>query len=315
MHTYVYDPEAHKGKEQIDPTGRRNKSLAQGYSVPMQSSPLEVNVWEPWEIEALKYQRRHMGHHRPDKGRKDNIRWFGVPGGVAEVETLRRKGWPEGVKKAREKVGDIGELPMLRSYRRVRRFRNFGDEIRIERVYGGDLNRAWETREREARSGISVGVVRIVVCIGGNFGMRADQLFYRGATAIMLADALERAGISTDIIAYTNDSDLYIGRRGRMSDPRHRMDLIKVKQQGQPLDIDAVAAVICLAGYFRHYIFKAWCSMDEELPGGLGYLCSELIHTEVRPGDIIIRNVDSADSAKEFIKDALADYRKVTAHE
>ena len=265
----------------------------------------------PWEIEPLKV---HPSSGKTDKYLREssnggNKKWFGVSGGSDEVIRLRETGWKEGMNKARRAIGDISEVPRLRDSRRRRHFGDQGDTIHMDRVYSGQLDQAWESRQREVRSGFDMGVIRILVGLTTSCGVSGEKMFWRGAAAAVLAEALELAGRPVEIVAYSHVDHLYGGYNGEY-EAQARCDAITVKASGDPLDLDGLAATLCLSGYYRYYIFKAKCSEPTRAATGLGSVLHNPPDFIVREGDMVINKVWSKEGAQQFVKDTITGYNK-----
>jgi len=263
-------------------------------------NPLELEELQPEGKNAL--SRNHM--------HGSSIKWHGVEGGVPRVLEIRERGWPDGYKRAQETIGEIAELPQLMDFRRKRRFADHGDQIHMDRVMAGRLDIAWESRKREASAGMGMGVTRIMVGIGATASYSAEQMYWRGAVACLLADALEMSGRPVEIIAYSHVAGSYPRYKHK-----NRCDIITLKQADQMLDIDTIAACTAMAGYFRHFVFKARLSDPKRL-------CADNMGTTInmppegyydRDNDIVIDNVWTQHEAELFIKRELEKYKKESA--
>jgi hypothetical protein len=91
------------------------------------------------------------------------------------------------------------KLPRAQGHKRVKFRGDEGDELDIDAVYRGDLSRAWEGTRREVRRGS--GIIRIMVDIGGNSCMSADELRWRGIAGVALSEIITKAGYSVEITA------------------------------------------------------------------------------------------------------------------
>ena len=130
-----------------------------------------------------------------------------------------------------------------------------GDELDIHAVYSGGLDRAWSRKRRKnARSRMSV---RLVAQMGGSRHMVAEEMFWRGAAVVKLAELLEESSYRVEIVGadwHEVDRSIVFG------DEKLAAAVIGsfiVKDAGAPMDIEAVAGVLCNAGFFRTYGFRA----------------------------------------------------------
>jgi hypothetical protein len=92
--------------------------------------------------------------------------------------------------------------------------------------------------------------VRIVIDICGNSEVDADTLAWRGVAGLSLAQIMQSAGYSVEIV-------------GAMGTNRsaNGMDNLAIttllKAHGASVDVDLLAATTCLAGFFRLFGFAA----------------------------------------------------------
>jgi hypothetical protein len=145
----------------------------------------------------------------------------------------------EAVDRMRERL--IGEVDMPACpRRRIRRGQEFGEELDADRWLARDMA-PWErcVRERNPRRTVTIGCN-----VSANGYVKPEQLLYRGAAALALADILSGRGVNVGIVLFDSRSDPTesIGR----SVIRH-----VVKDPMMPLDVSAVAFAMCEIAYFR----------------------------------------------------------------
>jgi len=194
-----------------------------------------------------------------------NRSWFGV-GSVQEVKNATSKGWPKGLKRIRESIKAL--VPRGVATIRRRRIRSdFGDHLDMQAVYSGNLDRAWGTTERRVQRGLGRTVTTLLVNIGGLAHLSSEALFWKGAAAVALADALEKSGRSVRIVAFSSARGVYL-KYGF----EHKLTTItvEVKAPNMPLDCQRLATVSALAGFFRFYIFRARHDAPDHVDSGLG---------------------------------------------
>jgi len=203
---------------------------------------------EGWKVEGNKVAG--LNHFT----RKSDREWLGMP----SVNALRQaltKGWAEGVKRIEEVP--VGDLPEPTSIRRRRVRADQGDEVDMQAVYRGDLSRAWSRTKRQNRT--SVRSVSIVIDLAGNANVTSDQLFWRGASGLRLAEELMKAGYSVAIYGAA-------GARGVDSMSEENLtQIVEIKGEDSPLDMDRLAALTGLSGFFRTSLF-----------GGIYWACDQL---------------------------------------
>jgi len=169
--------------------------------------------------------------------------WCGLPAGVRTLEQAEAywaSGDPQVLDRIRQALGKI-EVPRMTNVRRCGRWGAEGDEVSQERVWSGQLETAWRTT---ARVNVAAPTrVRIVADVGAHGIVRAEDLAWRGAAALALADALCAAGYTVSIEAvYCNKSEA--------TDNLRRLSLT-VKDWTAPLSLTTLAATIGTASWFR----------------------------------------------------------------
>jgi len=197
---------------------------------------------------------RNLGEHNEfftgrSRGGGSHAKWWGLPNGehkdFAQLREFWSTGWPEGVAQLREKMGRV-TIPNVTSVRRRPRWADAGDELNRERLYAGDLDRAWRTTSRTVVS--APRVIRVIVDIAANAGTTAEALFWRGAAGAALTEALTAAGYSVELLA-----GIFV--RGVFKDGRDYISATTIKAASAPLNMGAVAATCCSASFFRSTFF------------------------------------------------------------
>lgn len=191
-----------------------------------------------WQVEGNKKMAQKKWE------RESNHSWLGVST-VAELRSVLTKGYPAGVKKLEQLT--VGELPAPQDIRRRRVRSDQGDELDMQAVYRGDLSRAWSRTKRQSRN--SVRSVSIVIDLAGNSGVTSDQLFWRGAAGLRLADELTTAGYS--VAVYGAAGAAHINETGEHGVAQ----FVEIKAEDAPMDMDRLASLTCLAGFFRTSFF------------------------------------------------------------
>lgn len=181
---------------------------------------------------------------------KKNLFWFGAKSGD-ESAARAFKGWPEGAEKVRRMMEDVSAPAPLNLRRKVARG-DQGDELDIHQVYCGDLDRAWTRRRRQSsRSRMSV---RLVALIGGSQHMEHERMFWRGAAVAKLAEVLEEAGYRVEIVGAQQSR---LDCLSIFDDPAcEEYQSFIVKDAAAPMDLEAIAGVLCNAGFFRTWGFR-----------------------------------------------------------
>lgn len=187
------------------------------------------------------------------------------------------------------------EVPVpTENRRRIRRGRETGDEIDADRF----LNRIpemWSRIEQDQRP-----ARRVVVTINGtvNYSETQDNLGYRAAAAIALADALTERGASVEVRLVA-----------RVTSPTSEVDdytaSIIVKPSDQPLSIRDLATTCCDIGVFRlGMVYGTTRLLPGTVSAGLG--SAARLPPTGNHGDFIAdRDVDSRDRAIAWVRDSL----------
>lgn len=174
----------------------------------------------------------------------DNQRWYGAAS-VEELQQRLKTGWAEGVKKL-EAIA-IKELDAPLSVRRRRIRADQGDEVDMQAVWRGDLSRAWSKTRRANRTGVRS--LSIIIDLGASAGTSANQLFWRGASALRLADQLLTAGYNVAIYGAATA----IGAAASKS--LNAVQFVEIKAEDAPFDMDKLAALTAMPGFFRTSLF------------------------------------------------------------
>lgn len=108
---------------------------------------------------------------------------------------------------------------------------------------------------RPRRHRVNAPAVRLNISIGALYNVDSEAYRRRGAAVCAYIDAVETAGISTEIRAISRAKGGY-GSRGAIAEVS-----IQLKDAGQPLDIDAVAFCLGHPAMLRRLVFR-WREKD-----------------------------------------------------
>lgn len=189
--------------------------------------------------EAFQHLGRHSGGWQ-----------FGSAGSLEGYETRMSKGWAAGA----EKLSAIAcrEAPTPTDVRRRPVRADQGDEYDIHTAWRGQLDRAWTRRVR--RTTLAPKRITILSMVAGACVQNEDQFFWRGGAATRLADALSAAGHAVQIVVACVS--------GRVVGETPMAYSFTLKPFEQPMDVSAVAAVLCQVGFHRYEFFKAMASLE-----------------------------------------------------
>lgn len=226
-------------------------------------------------------------------------------GNVGKFREFANGGWADGAKRMREAIGEV-EAPIAEDIRRRPRWGEDGDEIDMQRVWTGELDRAWFGCK--PANGCAPKYVRLLVHVGALSSVSAEQMFYRGAACSILADALEEAGYRVEIVAYSRSNSVEAGSGGRgrrrrrsasRPDAKYAMT-VPVKQSDESLDLERLAVVTAHAAMFRVAVWAHRLSLPTTISSGMGstyYGRPEF----ARDSDVWIDNVWNAREARELV--------------
>ncbi len=194
-------------------------------------------------------------------GKWDDPTWYGGITTMAQAADLMNLGWSQGASRLQTMRDDLSP-PAAKSRRRVIAWRDQGDELSIDRALQGNWDAAWRTSQRQWAPGSSV--VDLHTMIGGHCNRPTEELFWTGASCVVVADLLESAGYSVRVVA---DFGVTTPR-----DYENRVFVTStvVKEAGEPMRMDAMAALLCHGGIFRTYVLKALLAVPFALPSNLG---------------------------------------------
>lgn len=185
------------------------------------------------QSEAKKYTEGKSADSDPQK-------WFGAPS-VKVLKQRLRDGWPEGVERLQQiATRDINPM----SIRRRRTRGDQGDEVDMQAVWRGDLSRSWTRTRRMSRAGTN-RTINLMVMLGDSAGVSSEKLFWRGASALKLADALVASGYNVGIIGAVTSKGCANSKDVDMA------QFVEIKATDQPLDLSALAALTAMPGWFR----------------------------------------------------------------
>lgn len=172
--------------------------------------------------------------------------WLGAPSPEVFEERLS-KGWPEGSERLMSLA--VREIAPT-SVRRRRQRGDQGDEVDMQAVWRGNLSQAWTRTRRMARPGARS--VSLLINLGGLGNVTADELFWRGAAALRVAGSLVDAGYTVAIYGCSPAMEISTGLDS--------VQFVELKAEDQPLDVDKLAAISAMPGYFRSRLFagRAW---------------------------------------------------------
>jgi hypothetical protein len=162
--------------------------------------------------------------------------------GMGLLNEVMGHGWKHGV----DSIGKIREqltIPKLPSVRRHARWSDQGDSVDMQQVYAGNLDRAWRRTKREQTGNVPrVTVATDSIASGAD---DPEDMMWRGAAAVALADALIAAGYVVECLSCFKATTM----SGTV-----KADLqVKTKLYQSPWSLSDAAASMALPGFFRGF--------------------------------------------------------------
>src|SRR5881394_1134766 len=149
-----------------------------------------------WDMPPSREDRYQYDNQRRALNSTNHRRFFGV-NTEQEARKVLLEGYPYGARLVTDLAAKVSEtLPPPKSRRRVRKWRDDGDELNTERLQAGH-DTCWRSMHRQLKS--ACGLVEIVAGWGSDCGASQDRLQWSGAAALALTDLLEKADYSVEL--------------------------------------------------------------------------------------------------------------------
>ena len=240
----------------------------------------------------------HTAHHME----ANRAEWYGIDNAptLPEVAAVVRSGWQDGAART-ARASDALDVPRVPSIRRRRIRGDHGDAIDIDRVYSGALDTAWSRVARAECSApprVLIAVDSIAIAY-----QRAEAMFWKGAAATALADALTAAGYAVKCISAFEGNNY-----------GHRVSCrVTCKDYRAPWDLATAAASLALPGFFRA-LGHAWYTRHATWECGPGMTVLTLTEKHLRDdGDVDASHVFIAHQLITNKNEAIAWIRKCIA--
>lgn len=190
--------------------------------------------------------------------------WFGTST-MAEAEKILNIGWPDGVKQMKETIGQIKVGGEVKCVRKRMKYATSGEEVDYEKMMEGNplCYKVWQYDEGYTTP--TDKHIRIAIDMVASGWTRPDQMFWKGAAAAALADALEQSGRSVEIVGY------FFSQGFSMSRPHDRIFVnVVLKKEGEPLDLSRIVGLTGHAASLRILGFKAIASDPDRICSSFG---------------------------------------------
>lgn len=228
--------------------------------------------------------------------------YWGHITGHSHLVSVLDEGWHDGARR----IADLAEkmydkIPVPVGPRRSIRWQEQGDEMDKNKVYAGQLDRAWRAMPRGR--GVAPRVISIDVNVGHNAHVNADDLFWAGAAGVALTDALESVGYRVE---------LYSTSCSVLPDEHAALSRIIAKRAHDPVSPATTAALVAMPATFRWYHLQSWCAAPTAVGSGYGRAANiaDGLNHAVRNGvlegsEVILHHVLSEKQAIESVEQAL----------
>jgi hypothetical protein len=209
--------------------------------------------------------------------------------------------WSEGIDTIERMERSLSDLILERPVTRKRRMRfdpDSGDEVCYDRLRAGQD--FWRSTKRQITRGSSC--VAIVLDMTTPSRVKASDILWRGAAAIVLTKVLERSGRRVEIKSLSRSNVCYSGG------VPNAMTIWTMKQTNEPLNISTLASAVS-GWFYRSMVLRA--KFGEHLDSTFGYLThptdSEIEKYVVRGDYVKIANVWSESEALALIRRKIAE--------
>jgi len=231
--------------------------------------------------------------------------WYGsnIKNGI-EIDRLGRDGWPKGIERVGDFAKDLKAQPPSGIRRKTHRGWS-GQELDIHAVNSGRLPKSWVSRRRKRAT--KYRSVSIALDMGINAGVSEKVLFWRGASVMRTAEALQHAGYNVEIIAFCASDGLLVDDRSS----RFTYSCV-VKSFRAPVELTSLVFTTCSAGFFRWHIFRAFHSNERKVCSSLGRADNYLVGApqELSRAGVLqlsgTKFIKDMSTAGEWVKKALA---------
>jgi hypothetical protein len=252
---------------------------------------------------AENFEHGVLEHIRTARTSSSMRQWYGGIASMEEATALFTQGWKDGAEKAQQLAPRLqGLVPPPKPIRKRMRWAEEGTELNVERALAGEWERAWRNTGPHK---MQPRVLSLACAFGGNAHRTHEELFWCAAQMIVVTMLLEEAGYSVELHALESGRTAWEGSKTMLTD-------VLVKEAGQPLRADSVAAIFGHAGVFRTFGFALICSHAWNVGYGLGSMTptAPLLEHAVEEGlalrpDYLFEAAYSLSSAAENITKAL----------
>ena len=177
-----------------------------------------------------------------------DVSTYGFRGNMETINGFIMNGFPQGLSDIETMYDRVfTRLPKAIGVGRSLRRGDNGDTLDIHAVNRGAVDRAWSKSVRTVKK--APLPIQLIVDIGGNCDVSANQLRYRGVAASALAQIMVTAGYSVEIVA------AFATTRTMANNNTPIVISTTIKPRGGRVDKNLLSSTVCLPGFFRTYGF------------------------------------------------------------
>lgn len=165
---------------------------------------------------------------------------------------LAEKGWRDGAERIAKLSGPVIEQISSRIRKPEPAFTDEGASIDMGRFLEGDPECFVQWHETEVEHPAPGRVVNIIVNLTVSAFFTANQFYAKGASIAILVDCLEHSGRRVNLDAAICVADSQKNPAGCV---------IRLKSADEPLNLQAIAAVIAHPAFYRHLGFRQWATL------------------------------------------------------
>ncbi len=227
-------------------------------------------------------------------------RYWGKAASLAQFKDMLTETNPEGADLIRNLIAGLEHTaPPAVEIRRRSQWKDDGDEVDVQRMRNGELDRMWWGSTRSHRT--VNPIVKIYVDNMASWIVDAKDLFWCGAAAAAAAELAERAGWRVELIsiASSNHGDVTA------------CSTWTVKRSNEPLDLESIAASLCTSSALRtaHFAMQEMTlTPRSSVIGGVTFQKPSFVTEE----DVWMHGANSEHEAKAQVLNALEQLKKRT---
>jgi len=305
-------------------TTMRMELLSDGVSFEWESFEDFMKDFERVKKERREFFDRHFSDDDWRLGTSFIERWYGCAGGWKECIEKTLNGWPELRQKLEAMLRDIElDIPQFTSHiatRRRKRMRgDHGDVLDMQRVWSGELDRAWELPAHVERMAYNTKRVTLVFDVTANGSVDAESALWRAALCMLLTDKLAQVGRVFEVWIIDSTAGAFNSDWSSYSDPTVPRNLWAawcVKRSGDPLVMDRLCSMLNI-GFMRTAGFAAIAAGPWEPNPGIGAALNHSLPGSLRArradGEVVVR-VGECYSKKEMIAEYVRAWQEVEKH-